>query len=188
MKIKSVPNILSILRIIVSVSIFFAEGNTVLLLMVIALIGITDLLDGYIARKYKAVSDLGARLDSLADVVFFVSIVVYFVLYESDVITHYAYFFIAIFAVRIGTLVISYVKNKRLYYLHTIGNKVTGVSIFIMIFLFFLLGFKELFYICLVLSLFSSIEEMLIMLLGKAPDPDVRSLFDYYKNTKNRTN
>ncbi|ULQ60571.1 CDP-alcohol phosphatidyltransferase family protein [Brucepastera parasyntrophica] len=70
MSIKNIPNILSISRIIMSVALFAVNGNTVLLLLLLSLIGLTDILDGYIARKYNAESPLGARLDSLGDFIF----------------------------------------------------------------------------------------------------------------------
>ena len=43
-------------------------GGIVFLWLLFALIGVSDLLDGIVARKYKLVSDVGKLLDPLADV------------------------------------------------------------------------------------------------------------------------
>lgn len=66
------PNILTIFRIIlvpIYLYVFFTNrGNFLLYGGIIFLIaGITDILDGYIARKYDLMTDLGAVLDPLAD-------------------------------------------------------------------------------------------------------------------------
>ncbi|MCL2094340.1 MAG: CDP-alcohol phosphatidyltransferase family protein, partial [Treponema sp.] len=65
------PNILSISRIIFSPIIFFIKDNKYLLFSVLLFIGLTDVLDGYIARKYKKQTIIGAWLDSISDFVFY---------------------------------------------------------------------------------------------------------------------
>jgi CDP-diacylglycerol--glycerol-3-phosphate 3-phosphatidyltransferase len=81
---KNVPNVLTVSRIF-AVLIFvvlatFAEkdymsANAIFVVRLAAYIlaivaGLTDLLDGYIARKYNFVSDFGALMDPLADKIF----------------------------------------------------------------------------------------------------------------------
>lgn len=69
MKLKNVPNILSIARLLM-VPIFvllFLESFTAAAVAVFVIAGATDVLDGYIARKYSCTSTLGKILDPLAD-------------------------------------------------------------------------------------------------------------------------
>ncbi len=68
----SIPNILTTLRIIlvpIYLWIFYTFGENkfkyAILILIIA--GITDVLDGYIARKYNMITRLGAVLDPIAD-------------------------------------------------------------------------------------------------------------------------
>ena len=76
-KIFSVPNLLSFLRLIlVPVLIWIAlEGLANYFLMVLGVSLISDMLDGYLARKLDQVSELGAKLDSWADTLTYASMI-----------------------------------------------------------------------------------------------------------------
>ena len=72
MSIKSLPNILSTIRLFMTplfIFLFFYNYPTHVLtaLAVYIVAGITDIIDGHIARKYDCQSDLGKLLDPLAD-------------------------------------------------------------------------------------------------------------------------
>ncbi len=65
----NLPNILSLIRIamIPVTAILFAKDNILLATVVFILACLTDILDGYIARKYNMITDIGKILDPLAD-------------------------------------------------------------------------------------------------------------------------
>ena len=66
----TIPNILSFFRILLIPLIFvayFSYDNLYFLGAVIVLSGLTDVVDGFIARKFNMVSDLGKMLDPFAD-------------------------------------------------------------------------------------------------------------------------
>lgn len=65
----TIPNLLSVLRILVIpvFAYFFIKGNALWAIVMLALSGISDFLDGKIARKFNQVSDLGKVLDPVAD-------------------------------------------------------------------------------------------------------------------------
>ena len=69
LNLNNIPNIITLIRIILIVPIiYFLEiknSNIVWYLLIFA--GITDYLDGYIARKFNISSKIGAALDPLAD-------------------------------------------------------------------------------------------------------------------------
>lgn len=78
---RSVPNILSIFRIClvpVFIIAFFADGHEIkyYAMFIYALASFTDVLDGFLARKFKASTKLGKFLDPLGDKMMTVSVLV----------------------------------------------------------------------------------------------------------------
>ena len=66
---KTVPNLLSALRIVMVpiMAVLFANGHLLWAVFVLALSGLSDFFDGKIARRFNQISDLGKILDPLAD-------------------------------------------------------------------------------------------------------------------------
>lgn len=66
---KHIPNILSIIRLLlVPVFVYlYTKGHIIAAVCVFVAAGITDVLDGYLARKYDCTSVAGKVLDPLAD-------------------------------------------------------------------------------------------------------------------------
>ena len=64
---KQIPNILSAVRILLSFLLLALTKDTTLFLIVYLIIGISDVLDGWLARSLQVQSELGARLDSIGD-------------------------------------------------------------------------------------------------------------------------
>ncbi len=69
-KIFTIPNIISFFRLLLIPIIVYSYvflDNNILTLSLIILSGLTDIIDGKIARKFNMVSDLGKILDPVAD-------------------------------------------------------------------------------------------------------------------------
>lgn len=69
---KRIPNLLSILRLgcaPVMLAVAWAGGSRIGFLALLAIMLLTDALDGFLARRWGAESDLGRRLDSWGDYV-----------------------------------------------------------------------------------------------------------------------
>lgn len=69
---KNIPNILTLIRLLlvpVFPILYFSSGPNALLyaLIIFIIAGFTDMLDGYIARKYDFVTQIGIVFDPLAD-------------------------------------------------------------------------------------------------------------------------
>lgn len=69
MKKENIPNMLTILRFILIPFIFVSviKRNYLVTIILFTISAITDILDGFIARKYNYISDIGKLIDPLAD-------------------------------------------------------------------------------------------------------------------------
>ena len=76
-KIFTVPNFLSALRIILVPFIvgLYLKKHMVAATVLVLVSGISDMLDGFIARKFNQVSDLGKLIDPIADKLTMIAVV-----------------------------------------------------------------------------------------------------------------
>lgn len=77
-RIFTIPNLLSVFRIalIIPLIIFFINKNYFGAVVSVALSGISDMLDGLIARRFNQISKLGKILDPIADKLTLVAVVI----------------------------------------------------------------------------------------------------------------
>ncbi|MBR4255979.1 MAG: CDP-alcohol phosphatidyltransferase family protein [Clostridia bacterium] len=69
-KIFTIPNVISMFRILLIPFFIWTYAllhNSLLTVILLAISGVSDVLDGFIARKFNMVSDLGKALDPVAD-------------------------------------------------------------------------------------------------------------------------
>jgi CDP-diacylglycerol--glycerol-3-phosphate 3-phosphatidyltransferase len=76
-----ISNQISILRVLLVIPLIFLlrnqdSGNTIIIAAILVAMYISDLLDGYLARRLNQVSELGKIIDPLADKIAVVSIVI----------------------------------------------------------------------------------------------------------------
>ncbi|MBP3329926.1 MAG: CDP-alcohol phosphatidyltransferase family protein [Clostridia bacterium] len=97
----TIPNLLSLIRILL-VPVFlvlFFQGNKIGALIVLALSGVSDFLDGKIARHFNQISALGKLLDPVADKItqLSIAVVLFWQFNSSSVISlkYFSYVFLA---------------------------------------------------------------------------------------------
>lgn len=78
---KNIPNILTVFRLILApvfVVVFFSgmDNAHTLALIVYIVASFTDFLDGYMARRYNLITELGKVLDPFADKVMLITVLV----------------------------------------------------------------------------------------------------------------
>ena len=137
--VQRMPNALSIVRIPLSLSILLVKPFSALFFILYILCGATDALDGFIARRFNAMSALGARLDSVADFVFF-GAALYVFLTAMAIPAFLIMWAILIVAVRFMGLGRAFSKYKEWAALHTYAYKLAGFTFFFFPFLAAFLG------------------------------------------------
>ena len=124
-------NIITIVRILCSIAILFCPVFSVAFYSLYIAAGLSDMIDGWVARRTHTVSEFGAKLDTVADFVFVVVCLVK-LLPVMDVPV-WLYVWIGIIAViKIINIVSGYVVQKRFVAVHSVMNKVTGVLLFVL--------------------------------------------------------
>ena len=107
------------------------EPLTPLFITVYTLTGVTDVLDGAIARKYGTTSEQGAKLDSIADLLFYTLILIrIFPIMWVTLPKKIWVMVAAILAVRGVSYGMAAVKYLRFAAMHTYMNKATGLMVF----------------------------------------------------------
>ena len=110
---KNIPNIITISRIISLVLgfIFFIKDNIVVSLILYIYGAVSDMIDGYLARKLDAYSKMGQYLDAISDKLYFLSLIIILLIYK--------YYLIVIpLIIELIISVINYLilkKNKKVF-------------------------------------------------------------------------
>jgi len=181
----TIPNILSLYRIIVFPFVLWLilTGKEGLFAIFISISLVTDFLDGFIARTFKMQTNIGAKLDSWADLGTWILAFVAIGLFKwQQIMPHAAmlYVFAAIMAL---SYIIVFVKFKGLIGLHTYMFKSTGYMQGAFLIILFIWGFYLLpYYLCLAWGTLATIEEIIIILMLKEPRMNVKGLYWILKN------
>lgn len=173
--IKTVPNFLSFIRIVLSAIMLFIKPLSLGFYIIYIICGISDILDGFIARKTGTSSRYGARLDTIADIIMaaVLLIKVFPLLKLPSIIILWV---ITIGIVRLVSIIVVFVRFNTFAMLHTYGNKLTGLILFLIpIFLINNSSTCWMYMICIIASL-SSVEELLVQLTSKELNPDRKSI------------
>ncbi|HHY70387.1 MAG TPA: CDP-alcohol phosphatidyltransferase family protein [Thermoanaerobacterales bacterium] len=172
-----VPNLITVLRIICSVRLLFVKPLSVAFFIIYLICGGSDILDGYISRKYKISNSYGATLDSIADIMFFGIMLIVFIPILQ--LPYWILWWIGILLItRLISIFVGFVKYHELSFLHTYANKATGIALFLFPFVYSVLGLNLAAVIMCGIASLSVIEEFIITLTAKSLNRDVRCIFD----------
>ncbi len=182
----NLPNMLSLYRLLSFPVVFYfilVKSQTVF----IVLLGInlfTDFLDGYIARKFNLETQIGARLDSLADEgTYILGLTGIYIFKRIELEPYHAglWIFAGIYLL---SLVVSLLKFKMLPSLHLFSSKIGGYMQGFFFFVLFFYGlWPLLFYITVLWGIASFLEQIIIMLIIPELRPDLKGLFWILKSS-----
>jgi CDP-diacylglycerol--glycerol-3-phosphate 3-phosphatidyltransferase len=124
------PNIITLLRIAGSMGLLFCDVMGVAIWIIYGLCGISDIVDGWLARKLKCVTKKGALLDSVADICF-VACCAWKLLPILELPQWLWLWAGVIVAIKIVNQILALMMYGRCCFPHTTANKVTGFLLFI---------------------------------------------------------
>ena len=124
-------NIITCIRIVCSIALLFCPVFSPAFYALYITAGVSDMIDGAVARRTGTVSDFGAKLDTAAD---FVLVVVCLIklLPAIHVPTWLIIWIIVIAVIKAINLISGYVMRKEIVVLHTAMNKMTGLLLFVL--------------------------------------------------------
>ena len=128
---KHIANIITGSRIVLSLPLLLIPLTSAWFYVLYLLCGLSDMIDGTVARKTKSASEFGARLDTVSDFVFLSVALIKFLPHLH--IPEWLLIWIGIIAmIKLGNVVWGFIHTKKLISPHTVLNKVTGLLLFLL--------------------------------------------------------
>ena len=128
---KHIANIITGSRIIFSFPLLFVPLSSAWFYVFYLFCGITDMIDGTIARKTGTVSQFGARLDTVADLVF-VLVCGVKILPLMQIPAWIWAWIIIIALIKMFNIALVFIHKKKLISIHSVLNKITGFALFLL--------------------------------------------------------
>lgn len=172
---KISPNKLSFIRIIFSLLLFFTKPLSYLFFIIYLICSISDVLDGYVARKYNLVNDFGAKLDSIADMTMFLSLIIVLLPVLNFTLEIYVLILIIVI-LKIASAIYCYIKFEKLSTIHSYLNKITGLLIILIPVLLIFAPSENLIAIICIIATIAAIEEFLIIRYSQYLDINCESI------------
>ncbi len=173
---KTIANYITITRIVFVFLLLTVKPLSMEFLIIYIVCGISDMLDGYVARKTGTTSKSGEKLDSIADLLM-IFILIY-ILYPFIQLPLILYIWISvIIVIRVISIIVVFVKYRTFGISHTYANKATGFLLFLLPLFFVFIELDVLICILCVFGSASAIEELIIHLNSKDLDLNKGSIF-----------
>ena len=156
---RHIPNIITLSRIPMAVALPFVQSSPAIFWTLYLLCGLSDILDGAVARLAGTESRIGERLDTLSDIVF---VAVWMVLFIPAInVGRWLWIWIGIIAfIKVVNVISGLAMKKGFVAKHTRANKATGILLFLlpMIILWESIKVPSIILICL-MATFAAVQE-----------------------------
>lgn len=177
---KAIPNLLTFLRILGAAALLFLVPLEPPFLAVYFLCGVSDILDGFLARRWNVSSPAGAFLDSVADFILVSALLYVFVPYYSW--PNWILIWVASIAlIRISALIVCRIRFHKFAFLHTVSNKATGAALLCFPFLLWLFCLNPTAILLCGLASLSALEELMIQIASNHLNRDIASILKIKK-------
>ena len=124
-------NIITGFRVLISIALLFCPVFSPVFYVLYLIAGLSDMIDGTIARRINTVSEFGARFDTAADFVFVVVCLIKLLPVISMPVWLWVWI-VMIALIKTVNIISGYIVQRKLAVVHSVMNKVTGVMLFIL--------------------------------------------------------
>ncbi len=175
----TVPNLLSASRIVLLPLLYYLlyTGHIIWFYTAYVLIGSTDFFDGKIARKYNLVSHFGKELDSLADLLFYISSAYFLSRLQPEAIAANKIYLVVFFSILGFSFILSGFLFRRPVMMHTLILRWNAVMVYFVIIASYFFDVTLFVRIVAIIYIIGFLEEILIFIIYGNVDPDTRSIF-----------
>jgi phosphatidylglycerophosphate synthase len=139
----------------------------------------TDLIDGWLARRFKATSVLGARLDSIADDLTIVAGMVAVVVLKPTFLKQQMVFFIILFALFLIQIILALLRYGKVSSFHTYSAKLAALmqGSFLILLFFLPQPLEIVFYIAFGVTVIDLVEEIILVTILPQWKVNVKGLY-----------
>jgi len=172
---KYVPNMLSFMRLILLIPLMLLTPFELSFMIIYVVAGVTDMIDGPIARKFDVVSQFGATLDASADILF-IFVVLFRILPLIDLLPWMVVWIVIIIIMKALSSIIGYIRHKRFILLHTYANKFFVFALFLFPIFFSLMETAVVITVLLVIATIAFAEDIYINATSIEVDLDEKGI------------
>lgn len=180
------PNMITFIRILGTICLLFVSLFTPVFFIIYTISGCSDVLDGWVARMTKTSSEFGAKLDSVADLLFYAILLIKILPRLIKIFPGWIWYCVGfVLLLRLCAYLTAALKYHRFATLHTYFNKLTGFAVFLIPYVMELeMITKYSISLCYSIGLcvvggISSLEELLIHLSEKEYDINRRTILKH---------
>ncbi len=180
----TIPNVLSLSRIAMAPFLLVSSyyGSEMLFFTFFSLMLISDVLDGYIARKLHQCSKMGSKLDSIGDYVTYISVPFATWWLWPEIIREEAVYIAVAFTLFLVPGIIARVKFGQMVAYHTWITKIAAVLVSVGLVLLLFTKDNTVFHISVYVLVLEAVESLVITFILEKPLANVRSLWHVLKN------
>ena len=174
----TLADLFTLLRIVGTFCLLFANPSKASFLIIYTLCGVSDVIDGWIARATNTTSTFGARLDSIADIFFYCTMI--YTIFPVLLLKLSVYIWLAVAIVvllRASIYVLVAFKFRCFSSTHTYLNKVSGALIFCTPFVLYTNWIAVYCSVICLVGGIATVEELIMHIRAKEYDSSKKTLF-----------
>ncbi|MBN2698243.1 MAG: CDP-alcohol phosphatidyltransferase family protein [Bacteroidales bacterium] len=187
----TIPNLITSYRLVMfPVILYFAiSGKETLFTIFIVINFLSDIIDGFIARRFHMETEIGARMDSFADNLTYVLAFIGMFVFKMDDLRPHLFSFILFIGFLVLSVVVALVKFRKFPSFHLYSTKIGGYIEGAFFVCLFTIGFfTPFYYLVVVWGISAAIEHISIQMLLPEMRSNVKGLYWILKERKAEKN